>query len=127
MENAGADLYQDNLLILDDHATTAQKRAFGMVVAHELAHQWFGDLVTPAWWDDIWLNESFANWMGYRIGNEWRPDLNIGAGALEEGFAAMGTDALLAGRPIHQKIDTNAQIDAAFDRSPMARAAMLSR
>lgn len=115
MENAGADLYQDNLLILDDHATTAQKRAFGMVVAHELAHQWFGDLVTPAWWDDIWLNESFANWMGYRIGNEWRPDLNIGAGALEEGFAAMGTDALLAGRPIHQKIDTNAQIDAAFD------------
>ncbi|WCT77196.1 M1 family metallopeptidase [Novosphingobium humi] len=115
MENAGADLYQDNLLILDDAATTAQKRAFGMVVAHELAHQWFGDLVTPAWWDDIWLNESFANWMGYRIGNEWRGDLNIGAGALEEGFAAMGTDALLAGRPIHQKIDTNAQIDAAFD------------
>jgi aminopeptidase N len=47
MENAGADLYQDNLLVLDDHATTGQKREFGMVVAHELAHQWFGDLVTP--------------------------------------------------------------------------------
>ena len=115
MENAGADLYQDTLLVMDDHASTAQKREFGMVVAHELAHQWFGDLVTPKWWDDIWLNESFANWMGYRIGNEWRPDLNVGAGALEEGFAAMGTDALLAGRPIHQRIDKNAQIDAAFD------------
>ena len=115
MENAGADLYQDNLLVLDDHASTGQKRGFGMVVAHELAHQWFGDLVTPAWWDDIWLNESFANWMGYRIGNEWRPDLNIGAGALEEGFGAMGTDALLAGRPIHQAIAKNAQVDAAFD------------
>jgi hypothetical protein len=86
-----------------------------MVVAHELAHQWFGDMVSPAWWDDIWLNESFANWMGFRIGNEWRPDLNIGAGALEEGFAAMGTDALLAGRPIHQPIARNSQIDAAFD------------
>ncbi|WP_295526761.1 M1 family metallopeptidase [Novosphingobium sp. Chol11] len=115
MENAGADLYEDSLLILDDKASTEQKRRFGMVVSHELAHQWFGDLVTPAWWDDIWLNESFANWMGYRIGNEWRPDLNIGAGALAEGFAAMGTDALLAGRPIHQPIARNAQIDAAFD------------
>ena len=75
-----------------------------MVVAHELSHQWFGDLVTPAWWDDIWLNESFANWMGYRIGNEWRPELNIGVGALDEGFGAMNTDALVVGRPIHQPI-----------------------
>ena len=115
MENAGADLYEDSLLVLDDTATTAQKRNFGMVVSHELSHQWFGDLVTPAWWDDIWLNESFANWMGFRIGGEWRPDLNIGAGALAEGFAAMNTDALLAGRPIHQPIIRDSQIDAAFD------------
>lgn len=115
MENAGADLYADNILVMDDHASTSQKRLFGMVVAHELAHQWFGDLVTPAWWDDIWLNESFANWMGFRIGNEWRPDLNIGAGALSEGFSAMNTDALIAGRPIHQPITKNSQIDAAFD------------
>ena len=115
MENAGADLYQDSLIVMDEAATTQQKRSFGMVVSHELAHQWFGDLVTPAWWDDIWLNESFANWMGYRIGNLWRPDLNIGAGALAEGFAAMNTDALLAGRPIHQQIEKNAQVDAAFD------------
>ncbi|KPF89155.1 M1 family metallopeptidase [Novosphingobium sp. AAP93] len=115
MENAGADLYADSILVMDDKASTAQKRTFGMVVSHELAHQWFGDLVTPAWWDDIWLNESFANWMGFRIGNEWRPDLNIGAGALAEGFSAMGIDALIAGRPIHQPIEKNAQIDAAFD------------
>jgi len=115
MENAGADLYNDSILVMDDKASTEQKRTFGMVVSHELAHQWFGDLVTPAWWDDIWLNESFANWMGYRIGNEWRRDLNIGAGALAEGFSAMGIDALVAGRPIHQPIEQNAQIDAAFD------------
>ena len=115
MENAGADLYNDSILIMDENATTGQKRTFGMVVAHELAHQWFGDLVTPAWWDDIWLNESFANWMGYRIGHEWRPNLNIRAGALAEGFRAMGTDALVAGRAIHQPIETNAQIDEAFD------------
>lgn len=115
MENAGADLYNDSILILDDNATTRQKRTFGMVVAHELGHQWFGDMVTPAWWDDIWLNESFANWMGFKIGHQWRPDLNIQAGALAEGFNAMNTDALVAGRPIRQPIETNAQIDEAFD------------
>ncbi len=115
MENAGADLYQDAILILDQQAEVTRKRRFGMVVSHELSHQWFGDLVTPAWWDDIWLNESFANWMGYRIGEKWQPDLNIAAGALAEGFAAMETDALAAGRPIRQNIESNSQIDAAFD------------
>ena len=115
MENAGADLYGDGILVMNDAAPVDQKKLFGMVVAHELSHQWFGDLVTPSWWDDIWLNESFANWMGFTIGGEWRPDLSIGEGALEEGFAAMSTDALTAGRPIHQPIETNDQTDSAFD------------
>ncbi|QTH22081.1 ERAP1-like C-terminal domain-containing protein [Rhizorhabdus wittichii] len=116
MENAGADIYGDTILLLDRGASTDQKKTFGMVVAHELSHQWFGDLVTPAWWDDLWLNESFANWMGYRIGNEWRPDLKIGAGAIDEAFGAMNVDALKAGRPIHQPIKTNGEIDSAFDQ-----------
>jgi len=115
MENAGADIYGDPIILLDPGASTSQQKTFGMVVAHELAHQWFGDLVTPQWWDDIWLNESFANWMGYRIGDEWRPDLKIGAGAIDEAFSAMDIDALTAGRPIHQPIATNAEIDSAFD------------
>ena len=115
MENAGADTYGDGIIFLPPGATTGDKQGFGMVVAHELSHQWFGDKVTPAWWDDIWLNESFANWMGYRIGNEWRPELNIGVGAIGEAFGAMNTDALIAGRPIHQAITENSQIDSAFD------------
>lgn len=115
MENPGADLYGDSIIVLDENAPVQRKRRFGMVVAHELAHQWFGDLVTPAWWDDIWLNESFANWMGFRIGNAWKPELHIDSGATAEGFAAMNNDALIAGRPIHQTIARNAQIDAAFD------------
>ena len=115
MENAGADIYGDNIIMLDAGADTQQKQEFGMVVSHELSHQWFGDYVTPAWWDDIWLNESFANWMGYRIGNEWRPELNIGVGAVDEGFTAMGQDALKVGRPIHQPITKNGDIDSAFD------------
>ncbi|WP_375270306.1 M1 family metallopeptidase [Sphingomonas sp.] len=115
MENAGADTYGDGIIFLDRNATTGDKKEFGMVVSHELAHQWFGDLVSPEWWSDLWLNESFANWMGYRIANEWRPELGIGVGALAEGFAAMNTDALEVGRPIHQPITENSQIDAAFD------------
>ncbi len=115
MENAGADIYGDGIIALAPDAPVSQKKLFGMVVAHELAHQWFGDLVSPVWWDDLWLNESFANWMGFRIGGEWRPELNIGVGGLEEGFAAMNTDSLTVGRPIHQPIAENAQIDSAFD------------
>ena len=115
MENAGAVIYGDASLLLDAQAPVRRLRGFGMIVAHELAHQWFGDLVTPAWWDDIWLNESFANWMGYRIGNEWRPDLMLGAAALSDGFSAMDIDALRAGRPIHQPITMNGEIDSAFD------------
>lgn len=116
MENAGADIYGDGILFVDEDSSTEDKQTFGMVVAHELSHQWFGDVVTPAWWDDIWLNESFANWMGYRIGNEWRPDLNIGVSAIDEAFDAMQIDALAAGRPIHEKITSDANIDAAFDQ-----------
>jgi aminopeptidase N len=115
MENAGADLYGDAILVMGQGAPIDQKKTFGMVVAHELSHQWFGDMVTPRWWDDIWLNESFANWMGYHIGDQWRPDLHIGDGALAEGFRAMDTDSLIVGRPIHQPIATNDQTDAAFD------------
>ncbi|MBN8648656.1 MAG: M1 family metallopeptidase [Caulobacterales bacterium] len=115
MENAGADIYNDSIILLDKNAPTSQKQDFGMIVSHELSHQWFGDYVTPKWWDDIWLNESFANWMGFKIGNEWRPELNIGVGAIDEAFSAMKIDSLKAGRPIHEKIKYNKDIDQAFD------------
>ena len=115
MENAGADLYNDEVIILDRNATIDQKKLFGMVVSHELSHQWFGDLVTPAWWDDLWLNESFANWMGYRVGDLWKPELHIGVDGLAQGFGAMNTDALEVGRPIHQPILRNVDIEGAFD------------
>ncbi|QIG80350.1 M1 family metallopeptidase [Stakelama tenebrarum] len=116
MENAGADIYGDDILLLAEDATRDDKRLFGMVIAHELAHQWFGDYATPAWWDDIWLNESFANWMGYRIGSEWRPDLDIDNGAVREGFDAMDLDSLTVGRPIHERITDDSNVDSAFDQ-----------
>jgi len=116
MENAGAVLYRDDLLVMDRRPPVRQQREFGRVVAHELAHQWFGNLVTPAWWDDLWLNESFANVMGYLIGQAWRPDLNIWSGTLDEGFSAMDVDSLTAGRAVRQPIRTTDEIDSAFDR-----------
>ena len=62
MENAGMITYDDSIILVDKNAPPRQTLGLGSVVAHEIAHQWFGDLVTPRWWDDIWLNESFATW-----------------------------------------------------------------
>lgn len=115
MENAGAIIFTDSLLALGPDPTPRQQSNFGVVAAHELAHQWFGDLVTPAWWDDIWLNESFAEWMGSKISDEWRPGLGIQKEQLDSTVAAMDIDALQAGRPIHQLVTSNKQIGATFD------------
>lgn len=115
MENAGLVTYNDTLLLLDPDAPASQRRGFGTVVAHELAHQWFGDLVTPVWWNDIWLNESFAEWAGNRVGEIWQPGLGTDVAQLSEALEAMNTDSRAAGRPIRQPIERNDQIASAFD------------
>jgi len=115
MENAGLIIFADSLILLDPDAPLRQLRAFAEASAHEMAHQWFGDLVTPTWWTDLWLNESFAQWMGKKIANRWRPDLGIAAQELDAAFDAMDIDALGAGRPIHQEINRNSEISSTFD------------
>jgi len=115
MENAGLILFQDTLVLLGDAPPPSQLRRYGVVAAHELAHQWFGDLVTPTWWTDIWLNESFAEWMGNKAAHRWRPDLGIAAGEVADAFNAMDTDSLGRGRPIRQPITRNDQVISAFD------------
>lgn len=115
MENSGLIVYDDTLLLLGADAPPSQARQFGIVVAHELAHQWFGNAVTPRWWDDIWLNESFAEWMGNEIAGQWRPDLGVGADQLTGALGAMDEDSLEVGRPIRQPITDSAEINAAFD------------
>jgi len=115
MENAGAIIFAEDLLAFVQPPTPRQQSNFGSVAAHELAHQWFGDLVTPAWWDDIWLNESFAEWMGSKIADQWRPQLGIAQEQLDGTLSAMHTDSLRAGRPIHQPVTRNSQISSTFD------------
>ena len=115
MENAGAILFGENLILLAPDAPLQQIRSFGIVNAHEISHHWFGDLVTPVWWDDIWLNESFAEWAGVKIAQAWRPDLGVSATLTIDSLYAMNLDSQLAGRPIHEPIDDNTRINSTFD------------
>ncbi len=115
MENAGAIVYGDPRLLIAPDASFEQRRNFGAIHAHEIAHQWFGDLVTPKWWDDIWLNESFANWMSFKAGNDWQPALRLDIVPALQTPAAMELDSRIAARQIRQPVTRNADIGSAFD------------
>jgi len=107
MENPGAITYGDRFLLFDPKTmSTSQRRTFAYFTAHEVAHMWFGDLVTMKWWDDLWLNESFADWIGIKIAGEVYPNLQVDADALEGVQQAMNMDAQLATRVIRQPIES---------------------
>ena len=92
MENAGAITFREPLLLLDGaNAPEDQRRAFAGVMAHELAHQWFGNLVTMPWWDDIWLNEAFATWMGNKIVDRVHPEYETSVSMLASIHGAMSS------------------------------------
>ena len=107
MENPGAVTFVDRLLLLDaSTATPSQKRRLVEVMAHELAHMWFGDLVTMKWWDDIWLNESFASWMGDKIAEKVYPDYQIDLAGLTSIDEAMLTDSRVSSRAMRQPVSS---------------------
>jgi cytosol alanyl aminopeptidase len=116
MENAGMVTYDQNIILCDPAIDTiGRQRMYASVAAHELAHQWFGDLVTTAWWDDIWLNEAFATWTSSKILAEWKPEWNSRVSDLGGKFGAMGTDSLVNARQIRQPITSQNDISNAFD------------
>jgi len=116
MENVGLITFREWLLLLDEErATESQRRAFAYVLAHELAHQWFGNLVTMPWWDDIWLNEAFATWMGNKVTEKLHPKYRVDLGELTSAQRAMRLDSLGSARSIRQPIETNHDIKNAFD------------
>ena len=107
MENAGAVTFRDTVLLLDSRgASAAERRLLVEISAHELAHMWFGDLVTMEWWDDLWLNESFASWMGNKISAETFPEFGTQVEAMAGTQFAMSTDARLSTRAIRQPVSS---------------------
>jgi cytosol alanyl aminopeptidase len=116
MENAGLITFREWLLLIDEeHVTEHQRRAFAYVLAHELAHQWFGNLVTMPWWDDIWLNEAFATWMGNKVVRKLHPEYRAEIGELASVQRAMRLDSLTSARSIRQPVESNHDIRNAFD------------
>ena len=115
MENAGAIVYRESLLLLDDTASLSQKRHYVDVHTHEMAHQWVGDLVTPVWWNDIWLNEAFATWMANKAATTWDPKGEYDRQSLRGALGAMSADSKTNARRIAQPINSNDDIDNAFD------------
>ena len=116
MENWGAITFRENALLGDEKSSVMAKQRIAEVIAHEFVHQWFGDLVTMKWWNDIWLNESFANFMSYKaldaVIPEWEMMAQYIAGMVGTAFAV---DQMKATHPISVRVNTPEEIDEIFD------------
>ncbi len=116
MENWGAVFTFERILLNDPKITSARGRqSIFEVQSHEVAHQWFGDLVTMAWWDDLWLNEGFASWMATKTTDHFHPEWYPLLGRVGGREAAMGLDSYASTHPIVQTIDTVEETNQAFD------------
>ena len=116
MENIGAITFRERLLLIDPATASigARKRVAG-IISHEIAHQWFGDLVTMKWWDDIWLNEGFATWMANKPLAAWKPEWRVDLDDAADTQGALGIDALRSTRAIRMKVETPEEINEVFD------------
>src|SRR5881409_4365145 len=128
MENAGAVFFRETLLLLDPATVSLNERKRASeVIAHELAHMWYGDLVTMAWWDDLWLNEAFATWMAYRVVDDWRPEWRLWHGFEHDRAGALALDALANTHPIYAEVRSVAEATQNFDAITYEKGAAVVR
>jgi aminopeptidase N/puromycin-sensitive aminopeptidase len=116
MENFGCITYRETEMLVDEkNGGLDAKKEVAQTVAHEMSHQWFGDLVTPAWWDNLWLNEGFATWMETKAAGAWQPKWEYPQDVALEKDRTMNEDAGLTTRAIETRAETPAEIDELFD------------
>ncbi len=128
MENAGAVFFRDSVLLLDEREASAEDRMRAAeTIAHEISHMWFGNLVTMAWWNDLWLNESFATWMAYEIVHDWQPEWRIWLEFIHRRETALETDALRSSHPIAPPIRTADEAHENFDAITYTKGASVLR
>jgi aminopeptidase N len=117
MENWGLVTYRTTAVLFDEETSDASYRnRVAYVVAHELAHQWFGNLVTMDWWDELWLNEGFATWVGWHAVDRLHPDWDVWSQFVREGMgSAFSLDGIRSSHPIHVPVRDALEVDQIFD------------
>src|SRR5260370_13609917 len=128
MENWGAITYREILLHVDKDTSIRAKKSVAHVIAHEIAHMWFGDLVTMKWWDDLWLNDSFATFMDYKSTDHAYPDWKVWQDLVRTSTAgAMGRDVLTKTQPIMANVHDPEEIEELFDEISYGKGASILR
>jgi puromycin-sensitive aminopeptidase len=129
MENPGAIIFRDRTLLVDESrgSNGGNREVVAVDINHEMAHQWFGDLVTMQWWDDIWLNEGFATWMERKPLRESHPEWNPQLEEVRRTEGAMAIDALDSTRPIRTHVETPDEINQVFDAIAYEKTAAVVR
>ena len=128
MENAGAITFREEDLLADqERASLDTRKTVAATISHEIAHQWFGDLVTMKWWDDVWLNEGFATWMANKPLAAWRPEWRVDLDDVQETQIAVSTDALRTTRPVRTAVETPTEINGVFDTIAYEKTASVLR
>jgi len=128
MENWGAITYREILLHVDKDTSIRARKSVAHVIAHEVAHMWFGDLVTMKWWDDLWLNESFATFMDFKSTDRAYPEWKVWQDFVRTSTSgAMGRDALTKTHPIMAKVHDPEEIEELFDEISYGKGASILR